>query len=266
MKKTRHVTAMFVVLALSIMFGGVAKVSAAENIGSVVALKGTAVIERDAKAIEAKVKDGIQLKDTVETKVSSKTKMLFIDDSVLTMGEKAKVVIKEFVYSKDKGGKSIFNLIDGKMRSVVGKAAFEVHTPTAVAAARGTVFDCEAGDRSGKQFTTCTCYEGVVDISSADPTISGRVSLRQGMTVTVVSGLPVPAPTPAPASTLRTGATVSEATLRESAVEVKEAAAGLDIKQVLTNPVITNQIPPSEIIQQPKTTTPVNVGIGFPGR
>ena len=116
MNKTMHVAAFFVAVSLSAIISSTAKVSAAENIGSVVALKGSATIERDARPIEAKVKDGIQLKDTVETKVSSRTKMLFIDDSVLTLGQKTRVVINEFVYSKDKGGRSIFNLIDGKMR------------------------------------------------------------------------------------------------------------------------------------------------------
>ena len=70
---------------------------------------------------------------------ASRTKMRFIDDSILTLGENSRVSIKEYIYSKDKGGKSIFNLLDGKMRSVVGKTRFEIHTPTAVAAARGTI-------------------------------------------------------------------------------------------------------------------------------
>lgn len=201
MNKTMHVAAFFVAVSLSAIISSTAKVSAAENIGSVVALKGSATIERDARPIEAKVKDGIQLKDTVETKVSSRTKMLFIDDSVLTLGQKTRVVINEFVYSKDKGGRSIFNLIDGKMRSVVGNANFEVHTSTVVAAARGTVFECETGTTSGKPFTTCTSYEGLVDIRSIDPTITGRVTLRPGMTVTVISAQPLPAPTPAPTTT-----------------------------------------------------------------
>ncbi len=256
MKNARCFTILFVVVML---LGGVANVPAAEDIGSVVALKGAAVIQRDSKAVDAKVKDGIQLKDSVETKVSSKMKMIFIDDSVLTMGEKTKVVIREFVYSKGKGGKSIFNLLDGKMRSVVGKSEFEVHTPTAVAAARGTVFDCEAGERGGKAYTTCTTYEGVVDIRSIDPTITGRVSLGAGMTVTVTSGQPIPAPTPAPSSTLRTG-TLSGESLRESGGTAPVEAAGGFGSAAL--PLV--QAPP--IINQPPvlTTTPVNVGIGFP--
>lgn len=184
---------------------------AAEDVGAVVALRGSALIERDAKVIEAKLKDGILLKDGVETKERSKAKMLFIDDSVLTLGEKSKVKIREFLYRKDKGGKSIFNLIDGKMRSVVGKSEFEIHTPTAVAAARGTVIDFETGEMDGKAFTTITCHEGEVDIRNIDPAITGKVTLRAGMTIKVTAGHPLPSPKPA-ATLKATGAVASAAT------------------------------------------------------
>lgn len=225
-----------------VLFAFAGTAHAAGDVGAVVALKGSALIEREAKVIEAKLKDGIQLMDGFETRERAKAKMLFVDDSVLTMGEKSKVVIKEFLYSKDKGGKSIFNLIDGKMRSVVGKSEFEVHTPTVVAAARGTVFDCETGILEGKMFTTCTCYEGIVDIRSIDPTLAGRVALRAGMKVTVMAGQPVPAPTvvpAAPTTTLQYGGSAADA-LREI------------------------QSPPYQ--QQPpvNTMTPVNVGVKLP--
>jgi hypothetical protein len=243
MKSVDYVTAMFVCLALlSIMVGG-AEVFAAENIGAVVALRGNARIERETKVIDAKVKDGIQLKDIVETKENSKAKMLFIDDSVLTLGEKSKAVIKEFVYSKDKiDRRSIFNLIDGKMRSVVGRTELEIQTPTLIAAARGTVFDIETGMISGKPFTTCTSYEGLVDIRSIDPAITGRVTLRPGMTVTVISGQPLPAPTPAPTTT----------TLQHSGAASATPAPSLPLIQA---PPIQQQpqLPPAPLPTTPNT-------------
>ena len=212
---------------------------AAEDVGAVVGLRGGALIERETKIIEAKLKDGIQLKDSVETKERARAKMLFIDDSVLTMDEKSKMVIKEFLYSKDKGGRSIFNLIDGKMRSVVGKTEFEVQTPTVVAAARGTVFDCETGEMSGKSFTTCTSYEGIVEIRSTDPRISGKVSLRPGMTITVISGQALPAPTLVPA------APTSAAGAAGGAAEI--------LPPVDQQPIAVNSISPPP---PPSSTTP----------
>ena len=244
MKKTMVSVIFFVVIAFPAIQKGAMSAAAPEDIGSVVALRGDAAISRDAKVFAAKLKDGIQLKDAVETKDRSKAKMLFIDDSVLTIGEKTKVSIKEFVHSSDKRGKSIFNLIDGKLRSVVGRTEFEVRTPTTVAAARGTVFDCEAGQRSGKAFTTCTSYEGEVDIRSIDPTITGRVTLRPGMTITVISGQPLPAPTMAPTSAAQPGG-----------LAAGTAGAALPLIQ---GPSV-NMTPP-----QKKGSSPVNIGIRFP--
>ncbi len=220
---------------------------AAENVGAVVALKGGALIARDAKVIEAKLKDGILLNDGVETKEKSKAKMLFIDDSVLTLGEKSKVVIREFLYRKDRGGKSIFNLIDGKIRSVVGKSEFEVHTPTAVAAARGTVIDFETGATDGRAFTTITCLEGEVDIRSIDPTISGKVSLRAGMTITVTAGHPLPSPKPAAA--LKTAVPASSA----ETADVTSPA-----------PLLIIQAPPVNLQPPGIKTTPLAVRVVIP--
>lgn len=212
MKKTIGAMIVIAVLALPVARGGVVHAAPPGDVGSVVALRGDAVIERDAKVVGAKLKDGIQLRDSVATRDKSRMKMLFIDDSVLTLGEKTKVVIKEFVYSKDGAGKSLFNLLDGKMRSVVGKSSFEIHTPTMVAAARGTVFDCEAGQMNGKSFSTCTSYEGQVEIRSIDPTIAGRVTLRPGMSITVISGQPLPAPTTSPKSAVLSSGAAGGAT------------------------------------------------------
>ena len=209
---------------------------AAGDIGSVVALRGGAVINRDAKHLDARVKDGIQLRDIVEKKTQSRAKMLFVDDSVLTLGESSRAIIKEFFYSKEKGGSTVVNLVDGKMRSVVGRGNFEVHTATAVAAARGTVIDFEAGKINGKDYTTITCLEGELDVKSIDPTIVGRVILRAGMTVTIMGGQAPPTPQPA----------------------VKTAADGtVTAQQLLQQATPINQQPTA------KTTTPITIEVRF---
>ena len=245
MKRFRQRILNLIVIVGALLLTGVAV--AADNVGNVVALKGAALIQRDAKFIEAKLKDGILLQDTVETKESARAKLLFIDDSVLTMAEKSKMVIREFIYSKDARGRSIFNLIDGKMRSVVGKSDFEIHTPTVVAAARGTVFDCEVGKSGGRTFTTCTCFEGIVDIRSIDPTISGSVTLRPGMTVTVPLGQPVPAPIQAPPA--------PTAVLQSSGFAAAEAVT--ESLRSIQTPPITQQVP---AVQPPLPTGSVRVG------
>ncbi len=196
------------------MCAGVAH-AAGEAVSTMIAIKGMTFIERDSAERPAKVKDAVLLVDTVTTREAAKAKMLFIDDSVLTLGEKTKVVVKEYVYSKERGGTSIFNLLDGKMRVVVGKAKFEVHTPTAVAAARGTVILIETGIRNGVSFTDVISIEGEVVVTPKfGPDAQGRgpgardsgtpkgasaggareVVLTPGNFVSVTQGEPLPLP------------------------------------------------------------------------
>lgn len=193
MKHALKYIVLFSVLAVS----GI--VFAENTVGTMVAVRGKVLIDRDKRMFEAKVKDDILIKDTVSTLEASRAKMLFVDDSVLTLGEKSKAVIKELVYSKDKRGKSIFNLVEGKMRSIVGKSDFEVHTPTSVAAARGTVILFETGIKDGKKFTIILCMEGIVTGKSSDEKITGSFTLEPGMMITLFEGESIPDPIMAPA-------------------------------------------------------------------
>lgn len=99
------------------------------------------------KAIPAKIQDGVLFKDVIQTDKESRTKALLNDDSILTVGEHSRVEITEHIYDPNKGVRSVvLNLVEGKVRALVGKvfsgsgSKFEIHTPTAVAAARGTYF------------------------------------------------------------------------------------------------------------------------------
>lgn len=240
-------------------FSGIAL--AKDEVGTMVAIRGKAIIERDKKAIEAKVKDPILLKDTVSTMEVSKAKMLFIDDSVLTLGEKSKVVIKEFLY-KDGRGNAIFNLLDGKMRSIVGKTKFEVHTPTSVAAARGTVILFETGIMDGKPFTTIICLGGEANITSADPNILGSVILTPGMMVTIFEGEPLPTPTPASPPDIERLKNATDISGHEvyipGPIEIEVGPGGVIIEPVA---------PPTEqppVDQQPIPTTHVTIDVIFP--
>lgn len=97
--------------------------------------------------VAAKVQDGVLFKDVIATDKASRTKALLNDDSILTVGEYTRVEITEHIYDPHKSVRSVvISLIEGKLRALVGKiftgsgSKFEVHTPTAVAAARGTYF------------------------------------------------------------------------------------------------------------------------------
>lgn len=240
-------TAIPLVLALIVVAPGLSH-AAEEKISTVVAVKGKAVIERDKKEKDAKVRDGVLMVDTVSTREASRAKMLFIDDSILTLGENSKVVIQEYVYSKEQGGKSIFNLLDGKMKAVVGKANFEVHTPTAIAAARGTVIFFHVGVLNGVPFTHIVCTDGRVDVTHKPPGHGpggGAPGGARGL-----GGAPSPSSAPAPSGmvTVNAGAmlTVGAEPLLPNPLAAPPAV--IDTFNLATN------IPSSEIPLPPPPT------------
>jgi hypothetical protein len=233
----------------------------AESIASVVALRGKATVERGGKKLEAQPRLGIELKDTVATAEGGRVKLLFIDDSVLTLAEKSRMSVDTFIHSRSDRGTSLFNLLDGKMRAVVGKTRFEVKTPTVVAAARGTVILFDTGILNGQSFTRITCLEGIVDVRplTASPG-TAPVLLSPGHSIVVMSGQPMPTPTlltPAELEKLKLETSMSGAEIKLPDV----ASGGANIGTVTVTPI---PVVPTFDRQQPaKQPTRVDIGVKF---
>ena len=109
--------------------------------------KPTVVHVGQPAAMPVKLRESVYFKDVIETQADSRAKALFDDDSILTVGENSRVEVSEYIYdSANDQRSSVLRLVQGKARALVGKlfaglgSRFEVHTPTAVAAARGTYF------------------------------------------------------------------------------------------------------------------------------
>jgi hypothetical protein len=146
-----HITAGVAALLLMASVAGAETLASPSHydVGVFTAVEGqVAVIHPDRQtAIPAKLHDNVLFKDVVETERESRTKALLNDDSMLTVGENSRVEVAEHIYDPHKGRRSVVvNLTKGAMRALVGKvfsgsgSKFEVHTPTASAAARGTYF------------------------------------------------------------------------------------------------------------------------------
>ncbi len=208
----------------------------AKEVGLVVRLKGKATILREASSFKASIKDGIQVGDTAETAERSRLKMLFDDDSLFTLSANSRLIVKEYYYSDDKGRfKSVLQLIDGRMRSLVGKTDLEIHTPTSIVAARGTYFIVWMDIENGSPVTNIAVLEGIVEVFNLNPAIVGVVTIEPGTMSRVFKNRP---PTP-PAPMSRQGEVLK--------------GIGQEI------PVI----PPIEG-QQPRDTTPVHIRIPIP--
>jgi hypothetical protein len=112
------------------------------------------------------------------------------------------------IITQHAGAASQVNLASGVVRSfvnrTVGAAApnFEVHTPNAVAAARGTLFDTaytsnvsRPGFGNARNFTDISVYEGSVDVANAaTPTVFVNVPAGYESTVADTHNATSPAP------------------------------------------------------------------------
>ncbi|MEK7308176.1 MAG: FecR domain-containing protein [Nitrospirota bacterium] len=163
--------------------------TAAQEAGTIASLKGKVILQRDGAESGAKINDKIYLHDTIETKADSRVKILFSDDSLLSLAENSKMTIKEYLYEKDnKKGASVINLLEGKLKSITGKASFEIHTPTAVAASRGTYFFAWVFKEVDKIVSSFAVVQGIIEIRNSDPKISGMSFVKNGYMGTVRQG------------------------------------------------------------------------------
>jgi hypothetical protein len=115
--------------------------------GSITQLSGNVEIERGGHAIPATSGAPVEIGDSVVTGPSSKATITLTDQSQLELSEHSTLVLDE--NTLDSAGvrqSTKVRLLGGLVRAIVHFTAgtppnFEVHTPNAVASARGTTFD-----------------------------------------------------------------------------------------------------------------------------
>ncbi len=138
MRKSRQI---FLLSGLALIFLFASTSYSADPAGEVLAVKKDVFRIRGESRDIAEAKMDLLLKDAVETAKQARTKLFFNDDSILNLGELSKVKVEEYIYSPEKQrSKSIYRLIDGSIKVVVGRSDLEVHTASTVASARGTAF------------------------------------------------------------------------------------------------------------------------------
>ena len=145
-------------IILSVMFAAVllpAAALASQDIGTVIAFTPGASVQRDGKTEPLTLQAGIRVSDTIQTDAAGRVKILFNDDSSLSLGPDTSMDMKEYA---DTGGKSSFSahVTQGVLRAITGKiveqnpAGFTLSTPKATIGIRGTIVSV----RTGKDSTT----------------------------------------------------------------------------------------------------------------
>ena len=181
------------------------------NIGAVTESSGTAIIKRGKDIIQITNGTLIEVNDKVETK-NGKVKIVFKDDTNVTVTESSSLVIDDFVYDPKSGaGKLGLKAAAGTVRYVSGSIAkdpknVKINTPTAAIAVRGTDFVMAVSETGASMIMlmpTCeleqnvnlkglTCGSGAIDVE----TPAGIVKLNRPYQATLVetlNGIPSPA-------------------------------------------------------------------------
>ena len=148
---------------------------------------------------QARPRDPLYQEDAVATGGRSRAKLFFRDDSVLNLGELSRLEVQEYLQSADTDrSRAVYSLVEGSLRAVVGRSDLQIHSPTAVAAARGTRFLMAVrGDGVGLE-TLIIVLEGEVTARSIIREILEIVTLRQGEMTRVPAGRPPEPATPTP--------------------------------------------------------------------
>ena len=201
MARRADVRAVYLFLALvSLMVSFAPSIARAQQVvGTVTQLSGSAQIQRGSATISVAQGIAVELNDRLTTSGNSNATVTLAGGTTLTLAEHTNLTFDQNVTTAGTG-RTELNLLAGGLRSrvpvLLRTETFEVHTPNAVAAVRGTDFDTtyiEGRVRPGYQgcqrYTDVRVREGVVAVSNlANPT--QVVDIEAGYETTVPCELP----------------------------------------------------------------------------
>ncbi len=170
--------------------------------GTVSAIRGTATISRAGQTLPATYGTRIQVGDQISAGAGSLVTLTMADGTQMELTESTNMVVERNDLNPD-GSRAAteVKLLGGLLHSLVRHAPgntpnYEVHTPNAVAAARGTDFDTDyAKGVERKEFIGCrefsdvSVYDGEVEVSNPTNPSAGSLKLKKGNKTTVPCGL-----------------------------------------------------------------------------
>jgi hypothetical protein len=163
-----------VMLAL-VAIAAIAPAAHAQNtVGTITQLAGTANIQRAGATIAAAPNMPVMLHDRIATDANGSMTIGLVDNSSLQLGASSTLVIDESVLVNGVGAPSKVGLLQGDLHSLIVGAmkgsttTFEVNTPNAIGAVRGTDFQMHT-DTNGRQgYPDCFQF---TDLSVDDGTV-----------------------------------------------------------------------------------------------
>jgi len=176
--------------------------SAQTAVGVVTMVSGSAGIQRGAGTVTPRVGVELDQGDRITTGADGHLTATLSDNSHLELAESSAMVLDQMVFVAGGRVSTRVSLALGALRSSVTSAVggapnFEVHTPNAVVAVRGTKWNTryhEGTERPGfpscKRFTDVEVYEGTVDVGSATTPSAQHEAVSAGYETTVACDAP----------------------------------------------------------------------------
>jgi hypothetical protein len=196
----------FILMAM-LLCGAVALAQQQASIGQVTALQGQATVQHQAssQATSLHLRSPVYPEDIIQTAAASKLKLSLTGDIEITLGEQSSLTLSRFVYApQQKYQNVLLRLTQGAFRMITRtlfpQAAVEVHTPTAVAAIRGTDWLGQVTPEA----TAVLALRGKVAVTSAFATVPGEVLLTSGMGTDIQAMRPPTAPKKWPGARVQT--------------------------------------------------------------
>ena len=200
---TRQSLWLFVAFLVLLTLRSAVVFAQATNAGTVSVVSGTVQLQRGAATIPVTLGMPVEVGDRIITGDDGHVVVLLTDQSTLELSDSSNMIITQHA-----GAATQVNLAAGVVRSfvnrTVGAAApnFEVHTPNAVAAARGTQFDTAYTSNvsrptfgNARNFTDISVYDGSVDVANAaNPTVFVNVPAGYESTVAGTNNATPPGP------------------------------------------------------------------------
>ena len=161
------------VLSFSLIFPGVA-LAQQKPAGVVTALKGKAQLTRAAAKSSLRFKDGVILRDTIDTQEKSLARILFGGKSTVTVRELSRLEVREETLPTG-ATRTIHDLSDGGILVHVARQLMrpgdevQVRTPNAVAAVRGSIIFALYNAALNQTFMAMLTGNGVITPQGLPP-------------------------------------------------------------------------------------------------
>ena len=164
----------WVALALMLICSTIA---GAEVVGRITQVEGRVDLLKGGKlpAIPLQINDTVEPGDVVRTKSLSKAQITFIDQSLLTLSQEARIAIEEFKFEPGQGKRqAVLEIFQGLALAVVNKILkaeepdFVIKTQTAIVGVRGT----EIGMRNQPNSSTILNFQGRTQVGNILPEMS----------------------------------------------------------------------------------------------